>query len=342
MSESGVAPLFELKDIAHYYGPRKVLHIPHLVIEPGKIYGLVGPNGSGKSTLLYILNLLLPPTEGEIRFEGEPVHSNGVRREQVRRSMTMLLQRVYLFSGTVEQNVEYGLKVRGLPRRSRRQLVREALRRVGFEEGEGRSASQLSGGERQLVALARAMVLAPRVLLLDEPATNVDVKHVRQLESLIAQINRENGTTIIFTTHDLSHAYRLADEVLSLFNGNLVASTMHNLFIGEIRRSERGTFFHTGSISVQLPDRDYDAGARAVAVDPSDILVSKAPVVSSARNTFVGTVTQIQELGGMVLLEVASGEPFQVEITRQSFHELELTLDTPVHLTFKSSSVRVL
>lgn len=342
MSESAAAPLFELKGIVHFYGARKVLDIQHLVVEPGKIYGLVGPNGSGKSTLLYILNLLLTPTKGEIYFEGDIVHPDGLRRHVVQRSMTMLLQRVYLFSGTVEQNVEYGLKVRGVPKRSRQQRVRDVLRGMGLEGMEGRSTSQLSGGEEQLVALARAVVLGPRVLLLDEPTTNVDVKHVRQLESLIVQINRENATTIIVTTHDLSQAYRLADEVFSLFDGNLVGSTMHNLYTGRIQKFEHGTFFHTGKISVQLPDGDYDFDGRAIAVDPEDIIVSKVPVVSSARNSFPGLVTQIRQQGGTVQLEVASGELFQVQITTQSFRDLQLTLGSRVYATFKSSSVRIL
>lgn len=342
MMMSARHPQFELLEIVHRYDGKKALEIGHLVLHGGEIYGFVGPNGSGKTTLLYIMNLLLRPTEGQIFFEGKPIYQDANCRSSAQRKMTMVLQNPYLFDTTVEKNLEYSLKLRGLPREKRLGLVRDALDEVGLVGFEKRRARQLSGGEVQLVALARALALGPRVLFLDEPTANVDAKRIRQLENIITKINRERGTTVVLTTHNLDEAYRIAHRVFSLFEGNLVSPTMHNLFKGAIRTSPEGTCFDTGKIRIQIPSEYKDSESEHATVDPDEIILSREPFVSSARNSFAGAIVQISSEGDRVYLDVESGEVFRVEITGQSFREMGLNVRSRIYLTFKATSVHIL
>ena len=233
--------IMELKGITHIYHKRKVLDIADLCLEKGRIYSLVGPNGSGKTTLLSIMGLILRPTTGEIYFDGHPIGTEKASLMAIQRSMTMVLQTPYLFRMSVANNVAYGLRTRGIPRKVREARVSEALEWVGLEGFEKRGAKELSGGETKLVALARALVLDPAIIFLDEPAANVDTRHIHRLEGIITRINRERGTTVVIATHNMSQAYRLADKVFSLFEGSLVASAMHNLFSGQFQQTSEGT-----------------------------------------------------------------------------------------------------
>jgi len=342
MMRSRPYPQFELQDIIHRYGERKALEIAHLALEGGEIYGFVGPNGSGKTTLLYIMNLLLRPTYGEVFFEGKPIYEDTNWRSSAQRKMTMVLQNPYLFDATVEKNIEYPLKLRGLPKRERLGIVGDILDEVGLAGFEKRRARQLSGGETQLVALARALALSPRVLFLDEPTANVDAKRIHQLENIMAKVNRQRATTVVLTTHNLNQAYRIADRVFSLFEGRLVSPVMHNLFKGAIRTSPEATYFDTGKIRIQIPSEYKDSESGHASVNPDEIILSRKPFVSSARNTFAGVIIQISSREGKVHLEINSGELFRVEITNQSFREMGLNLGSRVYLTFKATSVHIL
>lgn len=342
MGERNKSCQLELKDITHRYDGKIVLTVDHLPIERGKIYALVGPNGAGKTTLLHVMSLILRPDRGHIFFEGERIGQDESQRTRARRSMTVVLQNPYLFDSTVRANIEYGLKARGVERRQREGLIREALEHVGLEGFEGRKARRLSGGEAQLVGLARGLVLGPSVLFLDEITANLDVKHVSQLEQVIMGINRDRGTTIVMTTHILSQASRLAHQVFSLFDGRIVPSGMYNLFEGEFRHDGRERYLDTGSAQIHVA-RDIGEMERGyISINPEDIIVAKERLHSSARNAFSGKITKIIEQDGSVQLEVQSEETFRVQITRVSFHEMGLTLGSQVFVIFKASSVHVL
>ncbi len=331
-----------LKGIAHLYDGKKILDVPVLSIEKGGIYGVVGPNGAGKTTLLSIMSLVLRPTRGDVYFEGRPVYDNNRPFTLVRRSLTMVLQSPYLFNTSVAKNVAYGLRARGVRRKDREIRVKAALEWVGLHGFERREARRLSGGETQLVALARALVLEPQVLFLDEPTANVDPRHVHRLEGIISRINREKGTTVVMTTHNLSQAYRLTERVFSLFEGSVVAPTMDNLFSGKVVQTEEGPCFDTGGIRMWIsPGRQTD-DATHVSINPENIIASEEPFASSARNRFEGVVTEIMDQGGRILLNVRSRENFKVQITDRSLRDMRLTVGSRVYLTFKASSVHLL
>ncbi len=215
----GVNPLaYTLQQVRKVYGQRQVLAIEELHIHHGEIFCLVGPNGAGKSTLLRLLNFIEPPTSGQIFFDGQPV--NGHTPLSLRRRVTTVFQRPILLSGTVEQNVAYGLRLRGVPDALAK--AHAVLERVGLAELARVAAKTLSGGEAQRVALARAIVLEPEVLLLDEPTANLDPYNGALIEQIIAELNRERGTTLVLVTHNIFQAKRLAHRVALLLGGECV------------------------------------------------------------------------------------------------------------------------
>ncbi|MFQ5886853.1 MAG: phosphate ABC transporter ATP-binding protein, partial [Anaerolineae bacterium] len=180
----------------------------------------MGPSGSGKSTLLRLLNFLEPPTEGTIRFLGKAIQGNGGPPLDLRRKVTMVFQSPVLLSGTVQENVAYGLRLRKEKATDGR--VEEILRWVGLEELAPAPARTLSGGERQRVALARAMVIEPEVLLLDEPTANLDPYNVGLMEEIITDIKEQRGTTIVLVTHNVFQARRLSDRVAFILGGRII------------------------------------------------------------------------------------------------------------------------
>jgi len=212
---------FTIRDLTKFYKGKKVLEIPYLTIKKGLIYGVMGPNGSGKTTLLSILSLLAKPTSGRIYFDGLDINGHENSGSVLRRQVTMVLQNPFLFNTTVEKNIAYGLRIRGLRKREWRKKVKECLDLVGLTGFEKRKAKELSGGEAQRVAIARGIAVNPTVLFLDEPTANVDIINIEILETIIKELSIRYGTTIIFTTHDLSQAYRLSEEVIVLSEGKI-------------------------------------------------------------------------------------------------------------------------
>lgn len=200
------------------------LEIPHLGFRRGGAYSITGPNGAGKTTLLNTLNLLERPDDGDMFFyEGRVTTFNSL---EIRRRMGMVMENPYLFHTTVYKNIAIGLKCRSIDKNEWNSSVKEALDMVGLEGFEKRYAPDLSRGESQRVAIARILALRPEVLFLDEPFSNIDRKHVNLLEELIKAINEKYQTTVIFTTHDLTQAQRLADEVITLMEGRVVTGSI--------------------------------------------------------------------------------------------------------------------
>jgi tungstate transport system ATP-binding protein len=213
--------IISLSDISKRYGSRTALQVERLELHPGRIYALAGPNGAGKSTLLGILALLTSPCTGQVSFDGQRVTGNRDRL-RLRPQVTLVHQSPYLFRGTVRDNVAFGLRQRAVESARRKQLVEEALERVGLHGFAGRNVSELSGGEAQRVAIARALVLEPRLLLLDEPFSTLDAESVARLEELLRSL-AAGGTTVVVATHDGEQRRRLAATVIRLADGRLAA-----------------------------------------------------------------------------------------------------------------------
>jgi tungstate transport system ATP-binding protein len=217
-----MTPAFKLHKISKRYGKREVLHIDELLIPYKKIYGILGPNGSGKTTLMRIMALLSKNDTGSVRVLDEDVHWGKDQLLKLRRQMTMVTQTSFMFEGTVWSNIAYGLKLRGRSRKEIQSIVEESLGLLGMSDFIKEEARNLSSGERQKVAIARALALKPRVLFLDEPTANIDPSSAIEIEKHIKNINLEFGITIILVTHNLFQARRLADEIIFLWDGGII------------------------------------------------------------------------------------------------------------------------
>ncbi|HEC92828.1 MAG TPA: ATP-binding cassette domain-containing protein [Candidatus Atribacteria bacterium] len=333
--------IIKIRNIKKIYNNKTVLDVDCLDFQEGKIYAIVGPNGSGKTTLLNILNLLDNPDEGQISFYDQEI-SNKSNEDtlKIRRRMTLVNQNPFLFHSTVYDNIAYGLKIRSFSSTEQRIRIKNALNMVGLPGFEKRKVNQLSGGEAQRVVIARALVIEPEVLFLDEPTANIDQRHIDVVERIIKKINKETKTTVIFTTHDLSQAYRLADEVLSLLEGKVIKQVQENIFRGEIVEEDGLKWFKVTE-DIKLAIVTEKVGLAYIYIDPNDIILSYQQFQSSARNSFSGRIIKIFEQNHSVKLEVDIGVNLVTTITRESFQDMNLNLGSKVYLTFKASAVKL-
>lgn len=219
-----------------------MLDIERLTIAPGEIFGLVGPSGAGKSTLLRLLNGLEAPTSGEIWLDDQPLSPGSPLR--LLRRVTLVFQRPLLLHRSVRDNVAYGLRVRGLRADGRLDAV---LERVGLHTLASQPAHKLSGGELQRAALARALVIKPDVLLLDEPTANLDPYNVGLIETIIREQNQTRGPTVVLVTHNVFQARRLAHRAGLLLDGKLVEAAPTAAFF-ESPRDPRTAAFVRGEM----------------------------------------------------------------------------------------------
>lgn len=223
--------IIEIKNLSKSYLPSKgeckpvhALKNIFLSIPRNSIYGIIGMSGAGKSTLLRCLIGLDSPSEGAVFFENEILDgSNSDALLRFRRQMGMVFQHFQLFSSrTVGNNIGYPLEILGIPFTQRQKRIRELLLLVGLEAKINHYPSQLSGGEKQRVGIARALASHPRLLFCDEPTSALDSKTTQDLLELLQRLNRDLGLTIIMITHDLQTVKQICDRVAILCKGEIV------------------------------------------------------------------------------------------------------------------------
>lgn len=205
-----------MENLTKEFEGRRVLDIGELLVESGGLCGIIGPNGAGKSTLLNLIAGLMKPTAGRLLYGDECAASAPFRE------MTMVFQTPYLIRTTVEKNIAYPLKLRSWENAQIEERVRELTEDLGLTDFRKQKSWNLSGGETQKVALARALSFRPKLLLLDEPTANVDPSTTAEIERMLRKINEKEGTTVVLITHNLVQARRICREVLFLNQGKVV------------------------------------------------------------------------------------------------------------------------
>jgi tungstate transport system ATP-binding protein len=206
----------QIKGIQKSYGSVRALEDISLEITGGKTIALLGMNGAGKTTLLRILAGLEKQDKGSILFNGKKIEG-----KELRQIASLVFQKTAMFSRSVYDNLGYGLKIRGKKDEEIREEIAQALQAVGLRNFEKRKAKKTSGGEQQRIALARAFLLNPKILLLDEPTANLDPNSATIIERAIVGRIREEGI-IILSTHNLSQAKRMANEIVHIYGGKIV------------------------------------------------------------------------------------------------------------------------
>jgi tungstate transport system ATP-binding protein len=364
---AGPPQLVELRDAVVVRGARPVLTIDHLAIADGATLALVGPNGAGKSTLLLALASLIRLGRGALSFRGMPV-GRGTELAY-RRHIGLVLPDPLLLDTTVFANVAAGLRFRGVPSASVRPRVTEWLERLGVAHLRDRPARQISSGEAQRVSLARALVLEPDLLLLDEPFASVDAATRARLLDDLEGLLRETHVACVIVTHDLDEAVRLGDRMAVMVEGRIrqvdppervLAAPFDEdvaAFVGaETRLPGRVVSSEEGVAVVDVGGGQVEAVSalppgRAVlcCLRPEDVTLWSvgsqavpAKVVSSARNQLTGRVSRMVAQGSLVRVSIDCGATLVATITRASAADMGLAEGATILATFKASAVHLI
>lgn len=230
---TSILPL-KVTDLCFVANGQKLLQDVSFQLNAGPKTVIVGPNGAGKSLLLRLCHGLLTPSSGTVQWAGAPSQATNLKQ-------AMVFQRPVLLRRTVAQNIDYGLKLRKLPRAERVQITDDVLNRTGLARFADKPARLLSGGEQQKLALARAWALKPDVLFLDEPTASLDPAATHGVETIIQSMHDE-GTQIVMTTHDLGQAKRIADDMMFIHKGRLLETTPAEHFFDAPQSGEAAAF----------------------------------------------------------------------------------------------------
>ncbi len=233
---AGILPLV-LEDVHYVVDKVALLRGISFRLPAGRRTAVLGYNGAGKSLLLRLCHGLIRPTSGALRWEG----ALGGHALKVARAQAMVFQRPVLLRRSVRDNLLFALRSHGVRGEAAQRRLNEALRLCGLRHLAGRPARALSGGEQQKLALARAWLLQPEVLLLDEPTAALDPAATLELEALMMRMH-ESGATIVFSTHDMAQARRLAEHVLFLHNGLLLEDAPADAFFRQPETAEARAF----------------------------------------------------------------------------------------------------
>jgi tungstate transport system ATP-binding protein len=357
--------LLRLEDVAVLREGKTILSLPRFEVEEGEILAVLGPTGAGKSTLLRVLHFLDRPETGHLSWRGDRVPWPAPL--PLRRKISMAFQDPLLLSGTAYENVVYGLQVRGENGRGRRERVEEALRLFHVAHLAHRSGHTLSGGEAQRTALARAFVLSPELLLLDEPFAALDAPIRKHLLQELNQAVRAHGITCVYVTHEQGEAFSIADRIAVLRRGELLQAGAPEEVLRRPRSRAVARFMQTGNILPGVVSRRTEAisevavGARLLfsrtglsggtpvdaCVRREEILVEAPGEASPApgMNRYRGTVETVVDLGSTMQVRIDAGFPglpLQALITRRVAHDLSLKPGGEVSATFSAASVHLI
>jgi len=207
--------ILEIRDVTKKLGDKEILKGINLDIKKGEIITLAGPSGSGKSTLLRCLNRLIDPDHGKITYNNNDIKE--MPPIKIRRDIVLVHQESIMFPGTVMENVSYGPRLNG---NVNEKYMYECLKYAGLSEDfSNKDATKLSGGEKKRVALARALALKPKILLLDEPTSGIDPKKIKTVEKSIIDFTKNLQLTVVWVTHYIEQADRVSNRIANLKDG---------------------------------------------------------------------------------------------------------------------------
>jgi tungstate transport system ATP-binding protein len=356
--------MIEAQNIRKVYGEMEVLHGVDISVGQGDILGIIGPSGSGKSTFLRILDLIEPPTSGDLSIFDVDVVGQRDRVVELRRRMGMLFQKPIVFNTSVHENVALGLKYRHVSSHEIDVSVKGVLDEVGLSRYIRNNARNLSGGEQQRVSLARVLVTDPEILFLDEPTANLDPKSTETIERMVTRMNREQGMTVVMNTHDMLQGQRIARRIGVMIGGEILqvgtpreifyapesAKIAHfvgvdNIHGGKVAGSEhRITRVEVAGISLYVAEAPAHTGDDVnVIFRGEDVTLGIGETArTSARNVLNGTVAETVDIAPFVHVKVDCGFPVSALVTARSAEEMALSVGMSVWVSIKASAVHLI
>lgn len=317
-----VQPLLHLENISKRYGSVRVLDGIYITVADNEFLTILGPSGSGKTTILRIIGGFESIDGGRLMFEGLDLAAVPINR----RPFNTVFQDYALFHHmSVAENIGYGLKVRGRPKAEIATRVADVLETVGLGAFGARYPAQLSGGQRQRVALARAIICEPRIILLDEPLSALDVDLRAQMQRFLKSLQRRLGIAFVFITHDQEEAIALSDRIVVVNHGRIEQEGAPEQLYRRPRTPFIAAFLGENNlisgvlaaVEGQLCQVDTAAGRLVATVDgpappqgktvqvavrPEHITLS--PATAATRDALMGEVTDVRFLGSNILIEL--------------------------------------
>ncbi|MDF2890206.1 MAG: transporter [Clostridia bacterium] len=225
-----------LNHITKKYGDKTVLNIEQFDIKAGIVTGIIGPNGSGKSTLMKIIAGLDNEYTGALLIEGQKINN------EIYKAMTLVFQKPYLINTDVYNNIAYPLKLRNIAADEIKSKTEKMIELLQLQEIMHQNARTLSGGEMQKVALARAIVFEPKLLLLDEPTSNIDPQTMQLMENAIRYINHINHTTVVLVTHNIRQLHRVCSQAVFMQEGKVAEQGSVSEILAKVNEDYTGDF----------------------------------------------------------------------------------------------------
>ncbi|MFT5114380.1 MAG: spermidine/putrescine transport system ATP-binding protein [Parasphingorhabdus sp.] len=335
----------------------------NLEINEGEFLAIMGSSGCGKTTTLRMLAGLETPTEGEIRLNGERINELSPNQ----RETPLVWQSLALFPFlSVIQNVEFGLKMRGIDPQSRQQKSQEWLNRMEIGELADRSIDQLSGGQKQRVALARALVTEPPVLLLDEPLSALDANLVVRMQGVLSRLQKDLGITFVYVTHSQSEAFAMADRVVIMSKGvieqvgtpqqvfrkpasRFVAEFVgsNNILAGSVEAIDNENLsINTaiGQIEVSVDSEQAIQAGTSVNLVISADRINLAEQPTGQVNEFQCSVVSEEFIGTVITLLVETSQGIELKIQKQQreIEQFNLHESKPLWVSWPSQDVYIL
>jgi len=310
----------DLAGLTLAYGDTIAVHDLDLAIDQGELIALLGPSGCGKTTTMRAIAGLLRPKAGRISLDGRDI----TRVAANKREVGLVFQSYALFPHlNVFENVAFGLKLKGLPAREVEERVGAGLRSVGLTEFAARRPAELSGGQQQRVALARSMVMEPKVLLLDEPLSNLDARLRLEMRAELQRVQKASGVTMIFVTHDQAEALALADRIVVMLNGGVeqigspeeIYDHPASAFVADFVGFENVFALNDGKLDTPggaMALAEPPAGVAGLAWRPGSVALGQGPHRGTVRGTsFAGSTREylLDTPLGVIKAEADAGLP---------------------------------
>lgn len=354
--------IIEIRNVILNKEKHKILDIDNFSLARNETIVLIGPNGAGKSTLLQVLMLLQQPTDGDFYFKGKKVKWK--ESLSYRRRMAMVFQESLLLDTTVYNNVAFGMKFRGVPKKQINERIEKWLIKLGIEHLSSRSARKLSGGESQRVSIARALAIEPEVIFLDEPFAALDEPTRNVLIADLADILKITNVSCIIVTHNYLEIPALADKVVVMEEGKIIQEAppwevmtrpaslsvanlvgMKNMIMGEIV----GYAHDNSKMFVKIGQHDIIVQGNApagygpayVLIRPEDVQMMTKPDPNRINN-LPGKVSKLLPYGHMFTAVVHCGANFTAIVGNDQILHGEITVDKDVWLSFPPDKVHVI